>query len=95
DVARALVAMGQAHPARNAVKHGLRLLGPGGDGLRLELLVTMQEASPDPRVVDAIRLVVARMMPALPPPHEQAFRRRPFVGQALADPPSPPDPSER
>ncbi len=86
DAAMALVAAGQVEAARQAVKRGLKALqvGVASDGLRLELLVAMQVASPDPRVIDAIRQVAARMLPLLPPNTADRFRARAVIHQALS-----------
>ena len=92
DAALALIAIGAPDAARNAIKRGLKLLGAGGDGIRLELLIVMQQASPDPRVLDAIRQVVERVLPLLPPSREHAskpssvmesFRARAGIREAM------------
>jgi hypothetical protein len=83
DVALALSALGQVEPSRTAVKRGLKLLGSGGDGIRLELLIAMQTVAPDARVLDAISQVGGRMVPLLPANMLEVFRRRPILAQAL------------
>ncbi|MEQ1565901.1 MAG: protein kinase [Myxococcota bacterium] len=86
DAARALIEIGQVDPARNAVKRGLKLIGAGGsevDGLRLELLLALDRASPDPRVRDAVRQVVERLAQGLSPVDAEAVRARPAVRAAF------------
>jgi tetratricopeptide (TPR) repeat protein len=85
DAAIALMAAAQPDAARQAVKRGLKLVqgGSESDGLRLELLVTMHAAGPDERVMEAIKLVVARMLPLLPAHTAERFRARPVVRDAL------------
>lgn len=83
DCARALLDMAQPMPARAAVKHGLRLIGPTHDGLRLELLLTMQTASPDPRILEVLATVARRMLPGLPPGTQGAFEGRSHIAEAL------------
>ncbi|MEQ1503399.1 MAG: serine/threonine-protein kinase [Myxococcota bacterium] len=86
DAAVALIDVGQPEAARNAVKRGLKLLGTadGADGIRLELLIAMQRASPDPRVLDAIRQVAEAMLPAVPATAVESFRARAEIRAALA-----------
>jgi tetratricopeptide (TPR) repeat protein len=84
DSARALHRAGSSGAARNAVKHGLARLGSGGDGLRLELLVVMQEIAPDPRVTDALGALAARTMPLLPPGAQDTFAARPVIRDVVA-----------
>jgi tetratricopeptide (TPR) repeat protein len=86
DAASALLALGHADAARNAVKRGLKLLSPADDGLRLELLVIMQRASPDPRVMDAIRQIALRMTPLMPQNAVESFRARDVIRLALMEP---------
>jgi len=84
DSARALLRAGSTGAARNAVKHGLARLGSGGDGLRLELLVVMQEVAPDPRVTDALGALAARAVPQLPPGTHDSFAARPVIRDIVA-----------
>jgi tetratricopeptide (TPR) repeat protein len=86
DAASALLSLGHTEAARNAVKRGLKLLSATDDGLRLELLVTMQRASPDPRVMDAIRQIALRMMPLMPLNAVESFRARDVIRLALMEP---------
>ncbi len=95
DSARALLELGQPMPARTAVKHGLKVIGPTHDGLRLELLLTMQSASPDPRILEAIATVARRMLPGLPPEARDGFDGRLHVGEALRWRDATPDSVER
>jgi tetratricopeptide (TPR) repeat protein len=95
DAARALIDLGQPQAARTAIKHGLKIIGPTHDGLRLELLLTMQTASPDPRIVEALGTVVRRMIPGLPPGTQDAFEGRPHVTEALRWRADTPDLGER
>lgn len=89
DAAETLIEVGQAESARQAIKRGLKLLGAAQseddvDGIRLELLVAMQRAAPDDRVVDALRLLVERVRPSVPASAETAFLARPQIREALA-----------
>ncbi|MEZ4234983.1 MAG: hypothetical protein R3F59_02225 [Myxococcota bacterium] len=87
DAAMALIEVGQPEPARAALKRGLSLLGAADgteDGIRLELMVEMQRASPDRRVIGAIRQVVERMLAAIPTAAVDRFRARPVIREALA-----------
>jgi len=85
DGSHALMAAGQAEAARQAAKRGLKALqgGSGDDGLRLELLLAMQVAAPDARIASAIREVVDRMVPLLPPHAAPRFRSRPTLRDCL------------
>jgi eukaryotic-like serine/threonine-protein kinase len=88
DAAMAMMELGQPDAARAALKRGLKLLGAvdavaGADGLRLELMLGMQRASPDPRVVEGIRQVVERILPGLPPNAVDRFRGRGVIREAL------------
>lgn len=84
DAAIALTASGQAQQARQAVKRGLRALhGPGADGLRLELLLAMQAAVPEDRVLLAAGQVARRIALSLSPQLAVSFRARPAVAEAL------------
>ena len=85
DTSLAFSAIGQADQARSAVKRGLKALqGPGGDGLRLELLIAMQIARPDPRVLSAAGQVADRVSIRLSPHAQILFRARPVIAEALA-----------
>ncbi len=85
DAARALHAAGDTEGARTAAKRGLRLLdGPGGDGLRLEILLAFHTASPDPRVLAAAGQLAGRLLEALPSALGATFRARPEIAAALA-----------
>jgi tetratricopeptide (TPR) repeat protein len=68
DVGHALVEAGDRSLARQAAKHGLRLLtGPGSDALRVDLLALFHAADPDPRVREALAQVTDRVLRAQPP----------------------------
>ena len=85
DCALALTQAQQVEGARSAVKRGLKqLTGPGGDALRLELLVAMHQAQPDPRVLHALAQIAPRIEGQLPPTAVDTFRARPVVREALA-----------
>jgi tetratricopeptide (TPR) repeat protein len=85
DVGKAFIAIGETERARQACKRGLTLLqGPGADGLRLELLVTLHHAGPDPRVLDAIAQIAQRILKGLQPQAAKSFSNRPLVEAALA-----------
>jgi len=84
DCALALTEASQIEPARSAVKHGLKQLqGPGSDALRLELLVAMHRAQPDPRVLNALSQIAPRIEGQLPPTAAQTFRARPVLREAI------------
>lgn len=84
DASLAFSAIGQVDPARSAVKRGLKALqGPGGDGLRLELLIAMQIARSDPRVLNAAGQVADRVSAHLNPQAQLLFRARPVIAASL------------
>lgn len=84
DASLALSRVGQVDAARSAVKRGLKALdGPGADGLRLELLLAMQRARPDPRVVKALRQIASRIVEGLSPDQAESFVGREGVEEAL------------
>ena len=84
DTSLAVTELGEVKPARNAVKRGLKALdGPGGDGLRLELLIAMQHARSDPRVLNAAGQVADRVSQRLAPQSAALFRARPVISDAL------------
>lgn len=86
DAAEALRTSGHPVAARNAVKRGLKILqAPAADGLRLELLVAMQRAAPDPRVLDAAGQVAARVLAGLSGQAAASFRTREVIERALAN----------
>ncbi len=86
DASKALSACGQHKTARTAAKRGLKLLkGLGGDGIRLEMLIALQTASPDRRVMDALAQVATRIASRMPAPAVESFVNRPIVGEALAN----------
>jgi len=85
DSSLAFTAIGEVDPARTAVKRGLKALeGPGGDGLRLELLIAMELARSDPRVLNAAGQVAERVSRRLAPQSAQLFRARPVIAESLA-----------
>ncbi len=85
DASLAFSDIGHVDPARSAVKRGLKSLqGPGGDGLRLELLIAMQIARADPRVLNAAGQVAQRVAAQLSPAAAAMFRARPVIVDALA-----------
>ena len=85
DAARALAVSGQSETARSAVKRGLKSLqGPGADGLRLELLLSMQQARPDDRVSAAIGQIATRIALHLSPRFATKFLQRDGVEEALS-----------
>ncbi|NCG20613.1 MAG: protein kinase [Rhodobacterales bacterium] len=85
DVAQALAASGQIETARSAVKRGLKSLqGPGSDGLRLELLLSMQRARPDERVTAAIGQIATRIAQNLALRFATKFLQRDGVQEALS-----------
>mgnify|MGYP000176568030 CR=1 FL=1 len=85
DCALALTEAQQVEGARSSVKRGLkRLQGPGGDALRLELLVAMHKAQPDPRVLHALAQIAPRIEGQLPPTAVATFRARAVVREALS-----------
>jgi len=89
DASKALTAAGFNDTARTAAKRGLKLLkGLGGDGIRLEMLVALHVASPDPRVLDALQQVATRIAARMPGPAVNSFFRRPIVGAALETEPT-------
>jgi len=84
DASLALSAGGQIEPARSAVKLGLKALsGPGADGLRLDLLLALQQARADPRVTQALKQIVRRIMEGLSPAHAGTFRLRSEIAAIL------------
>lgn len=84
DAAVALLAAGETALARKACKRGLELLAnTDAIGARLELLVTMYRARPEPRVLEAIGRAARRVLVDLPPEHADAFRGRPVIADAL------------
>jgi tetratricopeptide (TPR) repeat protein len=83
DLARALAAIGEIEGARGAAKRGLkRLEGPGLDGVRLELLITLHAAAPEPRVVDSLVAVLQRILADLPLELRASLRQRPGLEAA-------------
>lgn len=85
DAALALAASGHPDEAREAVKRGLKVLhGPGADGIRLELLLAWQAASPEDRVLHAAGQVARRIQSSLAPGLARSFGARPEVAAALA-----------
>lgn len=87
DASRALAGAGDTDAARSAAKRGLRSLeGPGGDGLRLELLLAFHAASPDPRILGAAGQVAGRLLESLPSGLADSFRARREIAAALAAP---------
>lgn len=85
DASIALTLAKQVEPSRTAVKRGLKLLkGAGADALRLELLVAMHQAQPDPRVIEALTQIAPRIEGQLPPTAVPSFRARPVVNEAFA-----------
>jgi tetratricopeptide (TPR) repeat protein len=85
DLSLAFSGIGEVDTARKSVKQGLkRLDGPGGDGLRLELLIAMEIARSDPRVLNAAGQVAARVSLRLDPESAALFRARPIIARALA-----------
>ena len=88
DAAGALIVLEQTEAAREAAKRGLKAIGQdaAADGVRLELLILLDRASPDPRVRLAIRTVAERLLPLVPQNARDGFRSRPGVAEALAGP---------
>ncbi|MEZ4316865.1 MAG: protein kinase [Myxococcota bacterium] len=100
DASKALSACEQHQTARTAAKRGLKLLkGLGGDGIRLEMLIALQTASPDARVLEALKQVALRIAARMPAPAVASFMGRPIIQDVLdGEPTMPggmvPDPSE-
>ncbi len=95
DAARAMFDAGEPLGARAAALQGLQRVGPTHDGLRLELLATLQRVAPEPRVLDSLATVARRMLPGLPPGAQPAFEGREPIGEALRWRESTPDLRER
>jgi tetratricopeptide (TPR) repeat protein len=82
DASRALARVGDVEAARDAAKRGLRLLdGPGTDGFRLDALLALHQAAPDPRVAEAARLLVDRIALGLPAAIVALYRARPDLAR--------------
>ncbi len=77
DAAKALLGAGAGATARKAAKRALKALqGRGADGLRLEVLVTLEHTGPDPRIREAIDQVARRIASRLRGPALARFRTR-------------------
>jgi serine/threonine-protein kinase len=86
DVSHAMRECGDVENARNAAKRGLRALeGPGADGLRLKLLLALNAAAPDKRVLQAAGQIASRIAETLPVGIAERFRGRPDLAEALGD----------
>lgn len=78
DASKALREAGFPSNARTAAKRGLKhLKGLGADGLRLEVLIGLYDAAPDPRVQEAIQQVARRITTRLSGPALASFANRP------------------
>lgn len=84
DVGRALNAIGDSAGARSAAKKGLRqLTATSTETLRLELLLVMHTARPEPKVEAAVRALAGRIAASLPPHMATRFSARPELAAAL------------
>jgi hypothetical protein len=91
DACLALAAVGDPERARSLGKRGLKILqGQASDGLGLEVLLALQAASPDVRVLVAAGQVAERIAASLSPALAAGFSKRPAVAQALAQASRPP-----
>ncbi len=84
DVCWTLAEAGDVDRSRTAAKRGLKVLkGPGMDGLRLGVLLALQKAQNDQRVLEAAGTVAKRIGSQLPPELQHGFVRTPGVADAL------------
>jgi len=83
DCARAHVAAGAPSHARSAAKVGLGAAKQGGEGLRLELLLALQAAKPESRVLDAIAATARRIRKRTPAHAADSFSARPVIAKTL------------
>jgi len=84
DISHALRKCGDVDNARSAAKRGLRALeGPGADGLRLKLLLALNAAAPNDRVLHAAGQIASRIAETLPTGLAERFRSRPDLAEAL------------
>ncbi|MBN2800976.1 MAG: protein kinase [Deltaproteobacteria bacterium] len=82
--ARALLLAQDPDSARDAIKRALKLLGnEEAHGHRLEALVTLYLAVPDPRVVQAIGQLARAIAKVMPEEVEARFKERPHIRAAL------------
>ena len=85
DATLALTDIDEIEDARRAAKRGLKqLTGDGADGLRLELLLALHEASPDDRVIHAAGQLAERIRANLAQPVAATFAARADIRRALA-----------
>ena len=86
DASKALKTVGRTEQARTAVKRALKAIhaAEGADGLRLELLLALHQASPDPRVNNTAGQVAQRILAQLSPRAAKPFSSRPEVADALS-----------
>ena len=84
DATLVLVRAGDPAGARDAAKRGLRAVEvPGTDGLRLELLLALHRALPDPRVQTAAAQLADRVARSMPRGASSGFRQRGGIRAAL------------